>query len=53
MEEYEPRILILVSQEGEKVEISEKAAIRSKLIKNMLEINPNSIEIPLKIKINI
>ena len=53
MEEYEPRILILVSQEGEKVEISEKAAIRSKLIKNMLEINPNSIEIPLNIKINI
>ena len=45
--------LILVSKEGEKVEISEKAANRSKLIKNMKEINPDSIEIPLNVKINI
>ena len=51
--EDKKKMLILVSQEGEKVEISEKAAIRSKLIKNMLEINPDSIEIPLNVKINI
>ena len=46
-------ILILISQEGEKVELSEKAAIRSKLIKNMREINPDSIEFPLTLNINI
>ena len=51
--EDKKKILILISQEGEKEEISEKAANRSKLIQIMREINPDCIEIPLSVKINI
>ena len=51
--EDKKKILILISQEGEKEEISEKAANRSKLIQIMREINPDCIEIPLSLKINI
>ena len=48
--ESEKKKLILIDSDGLKEEISVKAACRSGLIKSLLEINPDSNEIPLKIK---
>ena len=50
MEEEHSEALALLSSDGIKENISRKAAIRSNLIKNLLEINPDSTEIPLKVK---
>ena len=52
--EEDNRKLILVSSDGVKEEISLKAGSRSVVIQTLLEINPDSNEIPLiKIKSNI
>ena len=48
--EEKDRIIFLIPSEGEKEEISLKAALRSGLIKSIIEINPDSTEIPLKLK---
>ncbi len=50
MEEEENKTLVLISSDGIKESISQKAAIRSNYIKMVLDVNPDSIEIPLKIK---
>ena len=50
MEEEENKTLVLISSDGIKESISKKAAIRSNYIKMVLDVNPDSIEIPLKIK---
>ena len=47
--EEKDRIIFLIPSEGEKEEISLKAALRSGLIKSIIEINPDSTEIPLKL----
>ena len=48
------RKVILVSSDGEKIEISSKAVERSNLVKGILEDYPDDAEVPLKnVKINI
>ena len=49
MEAEQSKTLLLISTDGIKESISHKAAIRSNYIKMVLDINPDSIEIPLKI----
>ena len=49
MEPEQSKTLLLISTDGIKESISQKAAIRSNYIKMVLDINPDSIEIPLKI----
>ncbi len=49
MEAEQSKTLLLISTDGIKESISQKAAIRSNYIKMVLDINPDSIEIPLKI----
>ena len=51
--EKQNKTLFLISSEGIKEPISLKAALRSQLIKTMLEINPDSNEIQLDIKSDI
>ena len=51
--ETQNKTLFLISSEGIKEPISLKAALRSQLIKTMIEINPDSNEIPLDIESNI
>ena len=48
--EKEDRNIFLLSSDGGKEEISLKAALRSGLIKNIIEINPDSTEIPLELE---
>ena len=48
--EEKDRIIFLIPSDGEKEEISLKAALRSRLIESIIEINPDSTEIPLKLK---
>ena len=50
MENKNGETLVLLSSDGIKENITRKAAIRANLIKMALEINPNSTEIPLKVK---
>ena len=50
MEAEQSKTLLLISTDGIKESISQKAAIRSNYIKMVLDVNPDSIEIPLKIK---
>ena len=47
--EEKDRIIFLIPSDGEKEEISLKAALRSRLIESIIEINPDSTEIPLKL----
>ena len=48
------RKVILVSSDGEKIEISSKAVAKSNLVKGILEDYPDDAEVPLKnVKINI
>ena len=51
--ETQNKTLFLISPDGIKESISLKAGLRSELIKMMLEINPDSNEIPLDIKSDI
>ena len=51
--ETQNKTLFLISSEGIKEPISLKAGLRSQLIKTMIEINPDSNEIPLDIESNI
>ena len=51
--ETQNKTLFLISPDGIKESISLKAGLRSGLIKMMLEINPDSNEIPLDIKSDI
>ena len=50
MENKNGETLVLLSSDGIKENITRKAAIRANLIKMALGINPNSTEIPLKVK---
>ena len=51
--ERQNKTLYLLSSDGAKEQISLKASLRSELIKTMIEINPDSNEIPLDIKSDI
>jgi S-phase kinase-associated protein 1 len=47
------KIITLVSSDGDKLQISEKAASRSQLLKGMIDLYQDDPEIPLKVKSHI
>ena len=51
--ESNKKIISLIAKNGEKIDISLKAALRSGLINMNIELNPDSKEIPLNVEFNI